>query len=600
MPKQAYMLPDYTGLNTEAGPEVLTPGQLSTCDNWDLARVGRLIKRFGSALWSTAAPQSIRRLGFLRGTDGDPDYLLVLTTSGAYYGDATTDWPPASFHPVAISGSSGVVFYSTGQEAVFQDSMFLVGSSNPAVIQDNLTYRNAYLPQPSTGPKVSATAIAGNPSGSFSYQMTFVSSRRAFRDNIVIESNPSDATGNVAVSSKKMLVDSLPVSADADAVAKRIYRKISTGVLYYQVAEIPNATTAIEDNVSNTGYGVEMHDETHAAPIGLISNPTHLEAHRNRLFAAGDGFDLAYTEIEAPYYWGYSTASGLTTNVLTLSAEQEEGQITGLASSYDSLMAFTRKGIWEITGDDPDTYSIMKVENIGCIAPDSIAKSPYGVFFLSSRGVELWDGQQATELSTPIRRDILSLLTANARGIWFIDRYLIRFNPTTIYAFWPDRNAWARYTMPTTAWENLQMVAIPRGEQDGLYGPARSDDQRIVKLLNGTSDEATDITADAKTGYLDLGVPYRRKYVKRTQLEAEARSDPGAMNLEVNITPGGTDGQAVTASWSLSTATRQYAYGLPAGAVGDDFQVEIKHVGQQDVEVRRLNLEYDIREGSRR
>ncbi len=583
------------------------PGVLTVCENWELPQPSRAVKRLGSTQVGPASTNAIQRFGFLRGTDGDPDYVLALTDLGAVYGDVRTAFPWTSW--AGVAGSGAVTFSTKGEESVFQDNMFLAHSAPVKVVLDSLVYRNAYLDPPDTALTAAVSTNAGPQTGTYDWIYTFRATRRAFRVNTIIESNPSPVGSTIALTADRGELSGLAVCPDPAALNKFIYRKKSTETVYHYIGEVANATTVYQDATSDLdatgGEPSSDADWIRCPPQELVPDPHHIAVHRNRLWIAGDKFDVGYSEVDQPYYWGFSTAALLASNFITLSAEQTEGFITGMVSDSDVLLVATRQGLWEISGDDSDTFYPRKVASVGCIAPQSLVQTPIGVFFLSDRGVEVYSGEQCQEISTPIRTEMRAALSTAARAAWYNDSYLIRMSSTLAYRFWPaesedEGSKWAKLTMATNTWERSMMLPIPRSDVANLYGVS-TDAGRLVKVLAPAiyTDDGANFAADLKSGYMDFGIPYRNKSVAAVQFEAEARSAPGVAVLELTMTPG-TQGGLSSASFSLSTEGRQYGYGLPGGCVGSDFQMEVKHTGAQDVEVRRINLEFTPRESSLR
>jgi hypothetical protein len=114
--------------------------------------------------------------------------------------------------------------------------------------------------------------------------------------------------------------------------------------------------------------------------------------HQNRYFMGGleDPYAIQFTdelvENEAP----------ATNFVYRLYVPSDKGKITGLCSMDDKLLIFCERGIWFVYGQGPDlagtngTYSTPQsaAGDFGCKtnSPDSIIKTPDGVWFLAAQG----------------------------------------------------------------------------------------------------------------------------------------------------------------------------------------------------------------------
>jgi hypothetical protein len=99
--------------------------------------------------------------------------------------------------------------------------------------------------------------------------------------------------------------------------------------------------------------------------------------------------------------------------------------LTGLASWKDrALFAFKPNSITGLFGGDgeiapgiPDTEKETVDENVGCIAPDTIAFGEGGILFLSNRGVMFFDGTKATPVYSKLIDPFLDAIPENRRSL---------------------------------------------------------------------------------------------------------------------------------------------------------------------------------------
>jgi hypothetical protein len=95
-------------------------------------------------------------------------------------------------------------------------------------------------------------------------------------------------------------------------------------------------------------------------------------------------------------------------------AEDDNSPITGLTSLNEAVIVFKQDSIWnmEYTGtselDEGNSGGLPVftprkiVSGIGCISNSSIARTPMGLIFLAEDGFYLYDGRQATKISSQI------------------------------------------------------------------------------------------------------------------------------------------------------------------------------------------------------
>lgn len=76
----------------------------------------------------------------------------------------------------------------------------------------------------------------------------------------------------------------------------------------------------------------------------------------------------------------------------------------GLAVVDQNLVIFKNNSLWVLYGNSPSTFSLRQIDgNTGCIEPNSIYEADGGVYFLSQRGLEFFDGYSVTTVSNPVR-----------------------------------------------------------------------------------------------------------------------------------------------------------------------------------------------------
>lgn len=115
-----------------------------------------------------------------------------------------------------------------------------------------------------------------------------------------------------------------------------------------------------------------------------------------------------------------------------------KGDVTGLQTLDDSLVIFTRDGIYALTGEAADALGtvgssslILQVlhEGTGCIEPRSIVRVPAGIIFQSYKGMYLLDkGGSLDHASTGAQVIQLTNLAGNVRsGSYLEDRHVVAF-----------------------------------------------------------------------------------------------------------------------------------------------------------------------------
>jgi hypothetical protein len=177
-----------------------------------------------------------------------------------------------------------------------------------------------------------------------------------------------------------------------------------------------------------------------AGYLNPVPNGPYLAIHKSRMFAtdsSGVNYLVYASDVNGP-------TAFLATNSLSVN-DYRGGAIKGIVSFNDFLIVLKSQSLWRFIGDIGTLTGaqLARYCEYGCVAPDSIAVTPYGVLYVGRSGVYLTDGVSPTpnEMSLPIR----SLFTArdvetqypNAVGTWYPRRnqYVLELDPTTGVAY---------------------------------------------------------------------------------------------------------------------------------------------------------------------
>ncbi len=95
-----------------------------------------------------------------------------------------------------------------------------------------------------------------------------------------------------------------------------------------------------------------------------------------------------------------TTPDGLIAGRAEIQLPTEMGTVVGFAAKGDSLLVLCQLGAWRITrlGDGLTYGHSREAFHGGCVSRCTIADSPYGVWWLSRDGINLWDGESAPRL----------------------------------------------------------------------------------------------------------------------------------------------------------------------------------------------------------
>jgi hypothetical protein len=187
-------------------------------------------------------------------------------------------------------------------------------------------------------------------------------------------------------------------------------------------------------------------------------------------------------------------------------SDPQGGLITGLAGFDDRLIILKTTGLWSFFGDIdlPVNSNLVEYSDEGCVAPETVRITPYGVIYLGRKGLMLTDGTKTgtQELSGPLRPLFVTPVTQNmypnAVAIWYSRREQI----------WLTLTAGATTTRIGT--RNPNTKAVPKypwathtvtGMNAACVWDSEAEDGRL--LVGGTSGQVW--TMDTAT--TDDGVP---------------------------------------------------------------------------------------------
>jgi hypothetical protein len=158
--------------------------------------------------------------------------------------------------------------------------------------------------------------------------------------------------------------------------------------------------------------------------------------HQNRLFAnrQGESSTIYACDILNEQYWPPQAAVSCN--------DPQGGQLTGLASyttqDLARLVIFKDTGLWSLTGDIEFSARLAPYDvREGCVAPDTVQSTPFGVIYLARSGVRITDGATSVAVSDQIKSLFRSRSTQveypNAVGLWFPRRnqYWLKLDPAT-------------------------------------------------------------------------------------------------------------------------------------------------------------------------
>ena len=177
--------------------------------------------------------------------------------------------------------------------------------------------------------------------------------------------------------------------------------------------------------------------------------------HKNRLVATDPSelqSSVYFTDVNSPSRWRPE---------LQLACNDDRGgKMTGLASFGDTLCMFKNTAVFTFVGDPELGGQLTEMSPEGCIAPDTIQSTPFGVLYLGRKGLWLSDGSQVVPISNQLRSLFVERTTehtyATAVGTYYPrrDQYWLHLNPGV------DENGYIlhRVMIPTETGEEQRLA----------------------------------------------------------------------------------------------------------------------------------------------
>ncbi len=252
-------------------------------------------------------------------------------------------------------------------------------------------------------PTTTHTGTSGSTPGTFRYVLVYEEVDAA--GNWCV-SSISDPSAPVTVTTATITVHIRPCSITArqrrtggGEVRMVLYRTDITGVgIYYRLTSLPNDTgspvTDYVDSTPDVTSNAQLYSPTLPGSGTALDRRAppfcQAQADYNEMLVLASGSDL---------WWSGQRVSGEGT---WFSPDfqvpvQDTGDITALAALDGTLYAFKYNGIYIVAGEAPSDNGAQgglgatrKLAcDVGCIDPNSIVVTSAGVFFQSTRGIEL-------------------------------------------------------------------------------------------------------------------------------------------------------------------------------------------------------------------
>ncbi len=349
------------GLNTKFERSIIPENESPDCLNVVFAN-GSVATRAGSSKLNTAAIGSFVGDGLYTRRDNTTAETMVAFAGGSAWQLGTTTFTTI---PSAQSVFTAGVRVGTAQ---FENHMF-IGNGGVTPYKYNGAHFTRHGVPVGTGAftVISGSTATGALTGDYRWKVAFVNSQ-------TVQGDVGTATTTLALSAGYGWLTSLPVAPTSHGVsARKIYRTVTSGLVYKLVTTIAdNTTTVYLDNTADGSLGA-------TAPTDNGEPPKYSVAcqHQNRLFVndSQNPNYVWYSDIFEPYTFA-------STNFLLI-ADGSSDLVKGLTVYNNSVLVMCENSVHFIympSTNDADWSTIRLPGQFG-------SKSPFASFLYNNKAM---------------------------------------------------------------------------------------------------------------------------------------------------------------------------------------------------------------------
>lgn len=439
-----------------------------------------------------------------------------------YYGQSSAT--QVAWNSVSTALFSGG--YARNRFASYRNILYLVNGKDQKR-WDNNTLDDIGFDTPTTSGATVDVSGAGNLTGLFAYSITYGFGPAGEWG----ESNELDLGDTGAIASKQAVWTLNLTSIPAQAEKIYVYRSTDlTSVPTSATDSFPRFRITTLSRLSTGSFATTFTDNTLAFPfppveldIATRTPPTRcrfITTHKNRLFIGGNN------QYPGRVWWSYPFEAEAFNQDEQFAdfTRSTGGQLTGMVEFKDQVVCFTEDKMFGVANVDQDVPSVYEIENVGCIAPDSI-QAGFGVLcWMGRNGIYVWDGNEPPKRVSDRMSFYFGKMSFEKHGgsrcmlhnrLYDIHLIDAANNEATAPRFRYDlvTGTWAEVSLGTSAkWSPLALVTAPVGHANAgvrhpFYGQAALTASDFTAFLGeySTQDDGNNYTATATAHFGPAG-----------------------------------------------------------------------------------------------
>ena len=280
---------------------------------------------------------------------------------------------------------------------------------------------------------------------------------------------------------------------------------------------------------------------------------------------------------------------------------------TALHSLGNRLLAFKQKKLYVInvsSTSDAGWYLEAEYEGMGCINQNSVSKTPFGVAWVNSHGVYLFDGQSMPKELTLKLDDNLWNLGQEASNVLYNPSigydnkhkqlFVLQDSAITSNSNVDTEDRVFVFDFPTQSWTTRDSIGTADvsnfvDSYDGIYFFKHSDDK--IHKVNGDTGTKT---IELITKDIDFGNPGLVKKVKKVYVTARDAAANSTLTLSYAL-DGSTSFTAASVPASGQATINNAQYEVNAYTINQNCEsVALKLVSSGKVDINDINIDFRL------
>lgn len=381
----------------------------------------------------------------------------------------------------------------------------------------------------------------------------------------------------IIATNNQITLASIPTPSDAQASYRKIFRTTAGGSKYYWLATIPDSvTTSFLDNFPDISLGTEMREDWDVLPDGKFSCWWD-----DRLWVSGDNI-VYYSQIDNP------EAFDIDVRYITIRKGERGNDITQMIDYRDALYVFKKNCIFIIVKRSGGGYGRYLIEkDVGCVAPWSMIEVNGFLMFLSSRGIELYNGETLSppNFSIDVKRTIDAI---DQTKLDLIDSCHNRAFNEVWWSIPDDSSGTTTKTLVYNTIKN-KFYIFSRADSEIISCLSETEDLNKVKYIYIGTRSGKLFTADS--GYQDGSTSFtctlRKKWLDQGQVGTARR-----LEVEYEIPNSKTLTSNIYVDFDKDVARTDSHTGVSLNATDIELRRVIKDQTELGLEGRWFSLEF--------